>query len=70
MDSFNDKSLICWTLRCMSTSLFETSTALVLDLLDVSKSGSEHMLMGIRGFKGSLGTVVRSLRRMALLVKA
>lgn len=42
-DSCNDKALVCW-----SCSVFETSTALEIKSINISISGSEHALVGIK----------------------
>lgn len=59
----NGKPVTCWTLILRSFSPFETSKALAPGLSRMSVSGTEHVLVEIKVFKGFLGAAVRFLRR-------
>lgn len=60
-DSFNDKSLIFWSLFSKSLSLYGTYKALSPDLPNMSMNGNEHALVRLGAFEGFLGTAARSL---------
>lgn len=62
-DNLNCKFSICWILISWCFSVFEISRASGPELLNVSMSRNEHVLVRIRVSDGLLNTAVRRCRR-------